>query len=689
MALEAIKSTQFDCFVDFATRDGVGEKSVAALGAKDSNGGYSITVTANDKVHKLFRGDTVRKDNDAVREEFKASVYAMFGGESKVPESVKKAMLMDDYGKGKPLTARRIMAVKNAVDAATAEFDAAVKETNDLFDQTLSDRFDFDQAELAKAKECISVAVKTCLSDKEALVSFQQNLRFILVNGASRIRDPNAVKTIMEGVRANLDEVRSLAASRKNPQIMRAGIVLITQLHGKALKPGLMANLVDATDRLDLSGIKKLSAGSSSAEIDGAVERFRSAQEEVMVSMGVERELPGPDEREAARGFIGSLIVDKCSPKSLLRALSSDNARKLCSYLSDVRMETITFPGLSVGVAEGVAAAASSRIKDLNAFKYEVELQTGVPPAQCTSVEEFNGTFDADSIGSGGTRDRLIALARDLVERERKGCIEGYVNGTGKGVATLRSVYESFLGPEPSNPTDALRKRNSDVARSMINLSIAATCRDLAAGRPNSFAQFIARSNVKLSNGAKLSGDFATARDQLAQFISGDPAATYAGLDPRNRNKVHVAMAFLSQELASAAYEGHSVAMDPKMNKGAFLLAGEPGGDTAEVNLSLGDDGALDLQFEGRKKVLAVQTYNGSAEAGPGSFARAKLSYCIPGAEMDRISSLDFSRYDDTAAQGIVSDASGMNNYRRAAESLGDFTIATISCQLQHSTTIN
>ena len=40
----------------------------------------------------------------------------MFGGESRIPESVKDAMLLKDYDKGKPLTARRIMAVKAAID---------------------------------------------------------------------------------------------------------------------------------------------------------------------------------------------------------------------------------------------------------------------------------------------------------------------------------------------------------------------------------------------------------------------------------------------------------------------------------------------------------------------------------------------------------------------------------------------
>ncbi len=39
----------------------------------------------------------------------------IFGGEKKIPESVRKAMIPGDYNKGKPLTARRIMAVQKAL----------------------------------------------------------------------------------------------------------------------------------------------------------------------------------------------------------------------------------------------------------------------------------------------------------------------------------------------------------------------------------------------------------------------------------------------------------------------------------------------------------------------------------------------------------------------------------------------
>ena len=42
----------------------------------------------------------------------------MFGGEDKIPAGVRDAMKLQDYGKGRPLTARRILAVKNAIDAS-------------------------------------------------------------------------------------------------------------------------------------------------------------------------------------------------------------------------------------------------------------------------------------------------------------------------------------------------------------------------------------------------------------------------------------------------------------------------------------------------------------------------------------------------------------------------------------------
>lgn len=58
----------------------------------------------------------------------------MFGGEAKIPKSVKKAMLLDDYGTGKPLTARRILAVKAAIKPFIEHFNEKLAEAKSAAD---------------------------------------------------------------------------------------------------------------------------------------------------------------------------------------------------------------------------------------------------------------------------------------------------------------------------------------------------------------------------------------------------------------------------------------------------------------------------------------------------------------------------------------------------------------------------
>ncbi len=43
---------------------------------------------------------SLKRANNATREAFRKAVISMFGGESYIPESVKNAMKMQDYGKG-------------------------------------------------------------------------------------------------------------------------------------------------------------------------------------------------------------------------------------------------------------------------------------------------------------------------------------------------------------------------------------------------------------------------------------------------------------------------------------------------------------------------------------------------------------------------------------------------------------
>ena len=115
-----INNATYQKFTQFADEAGtwntLAQLKVSGEGADQSR---DIVVSEmNDSVRKLFRSQTAKDANDAVRELFRKTVYSMFGGENRVPKSVKSAMRLGDYGQGKPLTARRINAVRIAIAAA-------------------------------------------------------------------------------------------------------------------------------------------------------------------------------------------------------------------------------------------------------------------------------------------------------------------------------------------------------------------------------------------------------------------------------------------------------------------------------------------------------------------------------------------------------------------------------------------
>ncbi|MBR4220381.1 MAG: hypothetical protein IKR81_04440 [Victivallales bacterium] len=94
------------------------EKAIATANIRPLKGRNILSVkkASNDSVHNWTRGIDEWILNDNTRKLFKNAIADMFGGEEKIPESVKKAMILDDYNQGKPLTARRIKLVKTAID---------------------------------------------------------------------------------------------------------------------------------------------------------------------------------------------------------------------------------------------------------------------------------------------------------------------------------------------------------------------------------------------------------------------------------------------------------------------------------------------------------------------------------------------------------------------------------------------
>ena len=119
-------SLQFSEFAKLAEKGS--SKVVRFLGGQDAQTVHEVAVTKSDRVWALSRSDATKQANNITRTIFRDSVAAMFGGMDRIPDSVKTAMRLKDFGKdgrvdsGKPLTARRILIVKTAIEKAMASF---------------------------------------------------------------------------------------------------------------------------------------------------------------------------------------------------------------------------------------------------------------------------------------------------------------------------------------------------------------------------------------------------------------------------------------------------------------------------------------------------------------------------------------------------------------------------------------
>ena len=118
-------SYQFNKFVEFAKErvEAGKESAIARTGEVRIGAGTPLeerAIYSTDKTDfvgmTLLRTKDAKRSNDEVRELFRKSIAEMFGGEGNIPDSVKDAMLLKDFGSGKPLTARRILEVKNAIE---------------------------------------------------------------------------------------------------------------------------------------------------------------------------------------------------------------------------------------------------------------------------------------------------------------------------------------------------------------------------------------------------------------------------------------------------------------------------------------------------------------------------------------------------------------------------------------------
>ncbi len=143
--------------------------------------GRTICAATTDKVGVFSRNIDEQKANNATRTAFLKSVADMFGGAERIPPSVKSALKLGDYDRGKPLTARRIIAVKVAVDAEKASWAEKSKPINPDYVSTYMDTEVLAGKSLTPSEqEMINNAVPLLLVGKPELAGAKDSVAMAL-----------------------------------------------------------------------------------------------------------------------------------------------------------------------------------------------------------------------------------------------------------------------------------------------------------------------------------------------------------------------------------------------------------------------------------------------------------------------------------------------------------------------------
>jgi hypothetical protein len=678
-------NVHFNAFATFAQQRvdaGEGKAVISASVTKPLDGRkiLNVATTNRDFVHKWSRDETDWEVNDRTRSLFKQAVARVFGGEDRIPESVRKVMIMDDYNQGKPLTARRIVMVKEAIDRIAGDFsakvDAAKAGAVNAYGKVNENDPDADPDAPVVTRigvdHLVETAMKAVGTDPDALdiLTARGVMDGLLIRGDATLRAPAEVAAKAEGILLNVAELKQ--AAKGDPAILAAGKIFLAQLGGKSVPDGLITAMVRDARNADVSAIKRLTGSSSGRSIHKALNQYVAHQVRIAVSSGAERKLSGPDEKSAGRDFVGLLLLAKCGRSPLRKiqaALHSGNAQKLSRIYTMMHNGNFDKDGLSDATAKQACIMGARSKSLLGQMKIAADSMMGVPDAQIEPLEDYEGDIDFDAFRADRISTDLINASQTEAVRCHDEFLKVAVRGDSEGATALRKVYAHRIGPEsfePKNLIDNAARRN---ASAMLNWTIADECRKMARGdwEKTTFSLDLKRMEGALKLGdVVLSTDFRTARNQVAAFVTKGAKTDYGTLTDLERGKAHVVMALLSQETGKAGFDGQFQALDPLNARPPVVTLSDQEADTRNITLSFDETGRLTMQFDGVQNLTVLQTDPGNGKTvttmvGAGSTAESHLTLEINATELDRLASLDYTRFDDTAAKAVMADKTATN----------------------------
>lgn len=350
---------QFRAFVEFAS----GQRNQDTIARIEGEGHRlqgpdgaprNIVVKEGDGLKRMSRSQNDKDVNDNVRALFRRTVLAVCGAESvdELPEAVRDAMKTDDHGHGKPLTARRINAVHDAIMSLVqpeehpelAKANAAFRAIVDSLVGVGEEDVILENAPLPEY-DCAVAArklVNLAKDDQDLLRLLTENncapAKHILCADDNHFRSDEEISRRLEALRDNVNELRT--AANGNARSFDAGINALATKCGKVLQKGEIAKMFAAAAELDMAPIMAKKGSKSPGDLADAFCRLHIMVARIgaktSLCSGVEADADGRN--KAFLMAISAIIsrMDEDTIRWLREGMCSVKSANICYTIGDM-----------------------------------------------------------------------------------------------------------------------------------------------------------------------------------------------------------------------------------------------------------------------------------------------------------------------------------------------------------------
>ncbi len=581
-----------------------------------------------DFIGNIGRGEESRNANDDIRASFMSAVTTMFGvsKEDDLPETVKSAMRLDDYRKGKPLTARRIITVKQAVDQHIDAIAATTEERARILGVPADETF----------RNLIRTAVATSISDKDTLEIVMAGIKGIVMTGSGFPRSAAEIKTLVVALSNNVAELRQLANGDK--RAFEAGKRCLCGTGGipVTLPRGVLAAIFQDADlsaqMLTAGGVPLQQALNTGGVFENA-KRLFSSTIAAMIRHGnlyandAEGNF-GPNAAACCRNLmLGILLIkgnysDDCI-ENLRKDMKSPSASELKRTCLDMAALLRTGGDTSNSTLRRLCRAPQGErlymAEAADMFSNWMDQLTAALDTCCGASESARCTIlpsdTAKRWESDSFYDYIARLGRVEMSEQRRQFLSTSVIGDGASADLARYVLARKVDQQkPYGPIAAMQNTYQDVVKGLLRRQIASSETFAQSGPTAENRTGIA---IFLPRNVKLSDNMDMARDQLAATIMRREGTRYADLPPKDRNKVHIAMALLSRGMIEAAFLGPALALNMRYNpkdgnlpdgtvRPAIIWESDSALDRHEISLEFDVEGNMNLAVHAHKRLTAM-----------------------------------------------------------------------------------